>query len=226
MGKKTLVIISASILLFTSCAGIPFLSSAHQAFENGLSLFNQGKYVEAIPYFQKATELDPDYSEAYFYLGRSFLSLGRYIEAIQPLRTAFRLSPDSFKKEITNVLLDALIGAALSEFKKSNFQNSIDYLRQALTLDPRSNRAQDELVTALIAFGSQLLIEGKTSEAVSAFSEAIEISPRNAEAYVGLARAFFKDGDYFKALGAVKDAVRLDPRSSDAQRLLKELIRP
>lgn len=221
--KKSLALL-VMVFLLAACAGVLYQNEAHYAYEEGLALFNQGKYTEAIPHFQRAIELDPEYSSPYLYLGRSYLNLSRWADAIQPLRTAFRLSPTEFKGEVVSLLLDALIGGALVEFKAGNFDGSIDYLREALGLNPESQKAQDELIASLIALGGQLFSEGRFSDAIPAFSEAIELSPDNLDAYIGLAKAFLKNGNYMKALETVKGAANIHPEGSDAQNLLRELL--
>ena len=206
------------ILILCSCAGLLISRNARNEFEQGLTLFNQGRYEQAVPRFQKATEIEPKYTEAYIYLGRSYLNLGKWVEAIAPLRTAYRLSPEDTKKEVVNFLLDALIGGALSEFKKDNYATSISYLKEALGADPQSDTAKNDLVTSLIALGGQLVSEGRPAEAVSSFTEAIEIAPKNLDAYLGLAIAFLKAGDYASAMRVVNDAVK-KIATSDAERM-------
>jgi hypothetical protein len=41
------------------------------------------------------------------------INLRRWREAISPLRTAYRLAPDATQHEIADILLDALLAAAL-----------------------------------------------------------------------------------------------------------------
>jgi hypothetical protein len=77
-------------------------------------------------------------------------------DAVPPLRTAFQLAPDDARKETVNLLLDAFFGAAASEFKNGNFSGSIDFLKEAMKIEPQSSQARDELVRSLIAFGGQL----------------------------------------------------------------------
>lgn len=222
--RKSLALL-VIVLCITSCAGIPYQDEAQYAYEEGLALFNQGKYTEAIPHFQRAIERDPEYSSPYLYLGRSYLNLSQWTDAIHPLRTAFRLSPEEFKGEIVSLLLDALIGGAITEFKKGNFKGSAGYVREALSLDPDSQRAQDELIASLIALGSQFLSDGNISDAIPAFSEAIELSPDNFEAYIGLAKAFLKNGNYLMAVETANKAVNIDPENRDAQDHIKELLK-
>jgi len=88
----------------------------------GFPIKTFGNDEKAIPRFEKATELEPEYSKAYLYLGRSYLNLSKWIEAVPPLRTAYSLSPNETKKEMVNILLDALIGGALAEEDRSIFK--------------------------------------------------------------------------------------------------------
>jgi tetratricopeptide (TPR) repeat protein len=89
-----------------SCAGMSVKKTAQSEFESGLSLFNRGQYEEAIPHFERATELVPEFGKAYLYLGRAYLNLGKWQEALPPLRTAFRLAPEESNKEIAEIIMD------------------------------------------------------------------------------------------------------------------------
>jgi len=223
-GTKSLLIIT-SIFIVSACASLGIFSGAKKEFDQGMAFFNRGHYEEAIPRFEKATEIDPDFGDAYLYLGRSYLNLGKWVQAIAPLRTALRLSPGKSQIEIVSILADALFGAASSEVKKGNFQTSIGFLREALELQPQSERAKNELFSALIAFGGQLLSAGNMTQAITTFNEAIQLSPNNATGYLGLSKAFLKGGDYMKALQAVKDALQIDPANKDVQSFFREFMR-
>jgi len=223
-GTKSLLIIT-SIFIVSACSSLGIFSGAKKAFDQGMTFFNRGHYEDAIPHFEKATEIDPDFGDAYLYLGRSYLNLGKWVQAIAPLRTALRLSPDKSQIEIVSILADALFGAASSEVKKGNFQTSIGFLREALELQPQSERAKNELFSALIAFGGQLLSAGNMTQAITTFNEAIQLSPNNATGYLGLSKAFLKGGDYMKALQAVKDALQIDPANKDVQSFFREFMR-
>ncbi len=220
---KGISLIITTIFIFISCAGVGLLSGAQSEFDKGLALFNAGKYEEAIPRFRQATELDTNFGRAYLYLGRSYLNLDRWSEALPPLRTAFRLSPGETKKEVVNLLMDALFGAAIFEFSKRNFQDSASFLREILQLEPQSSRATNELVRTLIALGGSLVSQGRASDAISVFNEALKFSPNNLDAYLGLANAFLTNGDILKALRTIDTVIKLDPTNREAQSLIKEM---
>jgi tetratricopeptide (TPR) repeat protein len=218
---RNLLIISL-IFIISSCAGLGVRTAKYE-FDQGIGLFNRGQYEKAIPHFEKATEYDPGFAKAYLYLGRSYLNLGKWLEALGPLRTGFRLSPTESRRQARDILLDALFGAASFELKRGNFRKAIGYLREMLELQPQSERGKKELSGALMDFGGRLLSEGNTSGAIDAFSEAVELSPNDLYAYLGLARAFFKSGDFANALQAVREAIKIDPTSKDAQSLSRQL---
>ncbi len=85
-----------------------------------------------------------------------------------------------------------------------------NYLKEGLDLHACQNKLTSELVAVLIAQGSGLLSQGWIGEAISSFCEAIRILPTEGDAYLGLAKAFIKEGDLMKALDAVEKAFRID----------------
>lgn len=214
-----------TLFVFASCAGISLFGGAQDEFDRGLALFNQGRFEEAIPYFQRATAQEPNFAQAYLYLGRSYLSLSRWAEAISPLRTAYRLAPAETKGETLNFLIDALFGAAANDFKLGHFGSSIDLLKEILRLDPNVVKARVELVKSLLALGARLLAEGAIARAIEVYREAVQISPQNLDAYLGLANALFRSGDFLRALEAARGALRVDPYNREAQSLLNNLER-
>jgi len=97
-----------------SCATVNEYRPGQSDFERGLAFFNHGDFKEAISYFLRATEDDPNFAQAYLYLGRSYLSMRRWREALQPLRTAYRLAPEETKDQVFELMMDAFLGAALA----------------------------------------------------------------------------------------------------------------
>jgi tetratricopeptide (TPR) repeat protein len=209
---------------FISCAGKGFRNEVQSEFETGMTFFNQGKYKDGADHFEKAIKENPDFANAYLYLGRSYLNLGDFSKAIPPLKTAYRLSPEEVKKQVLALLLDALFNASGYEWNKGRFNSAIDYLKEAVDLDPNSQRAKDALTMSLINLGAIILDSGDARQAIVDFNEAIKISPNNVSAYLGLAAALLKNGDTRKALEAAIKAALIDPKNRDALRLMKDLM--
>ena len=151
MRKKAINLSILFVLAMSvSCAGLGISSTARSEFEKGLSLFNQGRYAEAIPHFRSATEDEPEYYEAYLYLGRSFINTGQYASSLGPLRTAYRLSPEKARGEVLDILIDSLFNIATSSLKSgdtSRFQNS---LKEILELKGTSDQVKNEIADNLI----------------------------------------------------------------------------
>lgn len=215
----------AIVLVFSlfSCAGTKVKPDAQSAFQQGMVLFDRGKYAEALPHFEKALELDPEFSKAHLYLGRSRLNQGQWLEAIPPLRAAYRLAPEESKKETMSILLDAILGAAVSELKKGDFSQSVGLFKEALKLEPGSGEVKGQLAGALVNWGGDLLSKGDWSGAATAYGEAADIAPDNLQAFMGLAQAFFKGGDLKKALESAQKALKIDPSYFEALSLLLKI---
>lgn len=114
--KFFMLLVVFTLGLTSACATLGHLSPGYPSFDQGLSLFNQGRFDEAIPYLEDATRDDPEFAQAYLYLGRAYISQSRWRAAIQPLRSAFRLAPKESQQEIMNLLVDAMFAAALNDF--------------------------------------------------------------------------------------------------------------
>ena len=226
--KRSINVIIAIVLtslMLASCAGLRVSGEAQSEFDKGLALFNRGQFAEAIPYFEKAVSLEPDFYQAHLYLGRSHLNLHAYGKALAPLRTAYRLSPNDFKREVVDLLIDALLGAAFSELKDGNIQTSLSYIREVLSVGPQAQRIKDDLSRLLVAVGTELFKSGNVRDAVKEYTEAIKTNPDNTGAYIGLAKALFKSGDLLKALDAAEKAISLDPDSKEALGIIKDLLK-
>jgi len=201
------------------------VSDAQYEFDQGLALFNGGRYQEAAARFQKATELDPNFGRAYLYLGRSYVSLRSWGQALTALRRAYQLVPDDTKSEVLSIFIEALISVGLNAIQAGDYLSAIGSFREVLGLQPSSAEARSEIVKALVGYGGALLAKGSISQAISTYTEAVKFSPNNFDAVFGLAKAFFRNGDYLKALQTAEDAMRFDSGNRELQSLMQELRR-
>ena len=122
--RLTMLAMIAVLALSTSCSSSGPWGSRRSVFETGLTLFNQGRFAEAIPYLEDATRDNPRDAQAYLFLGRALISQSKWRQAIPPLRTAFRLSPRDAQDEIINLIVDAGFAAAVNDFKLGDIIDS------------------------------------------------------------------------------------------------------
>jgi len=209
--------------LLTGCAGVGF-SPAKMDFEKAMGFFNQGKYAEAASYFAKAVASDPNHGKAHLYLGRSYVNLGQWQKALPPLRTAYRIAPEETRGEVLNVLMDALLGSAGALFKKGQFQDGLSQLKEGLGLSEESPLFFNKALDQILGFGRDMLQKGDAGAAVEAFTETVKMAPENIAGYIGLAKAFFANGNTLKALMTAKQALSLNPSAQEAKDLFHQLV--
>lgn len=105
--KKVIVILMTFITTFCTITGITVLTLlekdwqeiAEQSNNDGLELYNLGKYEEAIALYDKAIDLESkgikDIEVCYYNRGRAYFKLGNYQKAIGDYTKAIEISPQS-----------------------------------------------------------------------------------------------------------------------------------
>jgi tetratricopeptide (TPR) repeat protein len=106
-----------------------------------VSLDRLGKLEEAIEAYRKATEIKPDYAQAWNNLGVSLDRLGRLEEAIEVYRKATEIKPD---------YADAWYNLGVSLGRLGKLEEAIEVLRQALEIAPDNTVASFMLVLFLV----------------------------------------------------------------------------
>ena len=75
----------------------------------GLSLIQQKKYAESIPYFEKAGTLDSDFKQlSLFYIGEAHSELGNLLESSETWRQAIKVNPTTDIARKTGTLVNKL----------------------------------------------------------------------------------------------------------------------
>jgi Flp pilus assembly protein TadD len=81
---------------------------AEAVYNQGVVLFNAGKYAEAKTQFDNATKADPNNANAFYQLGMTNLNLGQIPEAVSALETFLKLAPNDPKAAQVQQSLPAL----------------------------------------------------------------------------------------------------------------------
>jgi Flp pilus assembly protein TadD len=84
--------------------------NAGSLFNQGVALFNGGKFAEAKTAFEAATKADPKNAMAHYQLGMTALNLGDYALAVSSLETYLQLDPSGPKAAEVKASLPALKG--------------------------------------------------------------------------------------------------------------------
>ncbi|MGQ9472514.1 MAG: tetratricopeptide repeat protein [Candidatus Caldatribacteriaceae bacterium] len=97
MSKKLLPAFFFWMFLFSWA----FAQNAQEYYKNGYVYFSQGNYEKALEAYQKSLELDPQYWDAYYWLGKTYEQLGNISEAVKSWRAVLVAQPlhkESFQK--------------------------------------------------------------------------------------------------------------------------------
>jgi tetratricopeptide (TPR) repeat protein len=90
-----------------SAAG-PGGGGAEAGYNQGVILFNAGKFAEAKTAFEATTKADPTYAPAFYQLGMTSLNLGQIPDAVAALEQYLKVAPDGPKAAEVKASLPAL----------------------------------------------------------------------------------------------------------------------
>ncbi len=118
-----------------------------------------GKLLEAIPIYEHLLTLDPTDFVAYNDLASAYQEINHYDKARNRYEKAIELAPN---------FVEAYANLAGCCFLQQDFQASIDYCRQALTLNPQMHRVKMMLINQLMLQCDWKDIERLSDELISA----------------------------------------------------------
>jgi tetratricopeptide (TPR) repeat protein len=137
------------------------------------ALWLQGKSREAIVFYLRALEIDPNSGKTHHKVGIGLLGQGKFQDAEEHFLTALVLEPKSPE-------LHANLGAAL--YNQGRFSAAAAHLVEAVRLRPNYAKGHNML-------GMALESQGKLGEAIHHYSQAAQIDPGLSEASRNLVAA-------------------------------------
>jgi tetratricopeptide (TPR) repeat protein len=156
-----------------------------------------GCYEEALKFYNKAIELNPNEVLAWCYRGVALGHLGHLDEALASCDKAIELNPK-----------EALVwrgrGWVLSKLRRWN--EALASYEKAIELDPNETRAWSRRVVALVMLG-------RLDEALASSDKAIELDPNEAAAWRHRSFALVRLKRWNEALAACEKAIKLGEQS-------------
>lgn len=149
---------------------------AERFYSQGVAQLSRDDYERALPYFERAAEMDPTYAEAWYQAGYCYGILGKHNDALRASRQAAKLRPEWAETHIN-------IGA--SSYAINDFKAAVDAYKQAIKLDDGNPELQ-------YALGLSLGKLNRTDEEILAYRRAIGIKPDHANAMERLGEAYFR----------------------------------
>jgi tetratricopeptide (TPR) repeat protein len=166
----------------------------------GNSLFNQGRYEEAITAYDAALAIKPDKHEALYNKGVVLSNLGRYEEAITAYDAALAIKPDKH---------EALYNKGVVLSNLGRYEEAITAYDAALAIKPDKHEA-------LYNKGVVLSNLGRYEEAITAYDAALAIKPDKHEALYNKGVVLSNLGRYEEAITAYDAALAIKPDKHEA----------
>ena len=160
----------------------------------GIICFKQGKYKEAIDYYDKAIELYPTLSRAYFDKGRALNELKLYDEALHSYSKAININPKH---------VNAIYNKGLIYYNISKFSEAMRCFDDALAIDSNHFDAWNYKASTLIKLG-------RFSEAMDSLNVVLEKEPSNLLACQNMAFALFSTSNFKRALIVINHALSIN----------------
>jgi tetratricopeptide (TPR) repeat protein len=173
----------------------------------GILAAREGKTDEAIGYFEKALELNPENGVALLNLGNAYRQKKEWGSAQKALERAVTLNPEDAE---ANYSL-GMAYAQLNDTKRAH-----EYLEKALAVRP-------DYPEALNNMGILSLRTGRPEEAKKSFAECIRVAPGFEQAYLNLARVYAIEGEKERARETLSELLKRNPEQAQAKKDLEEL---
>lgn len=193
--KGTLFWASLSIAALTAC-GPP----GPRALVKGERLIRDGKYEQAIPQLQRATQLLPKNAQAWNHLGLAYHGNNQPLPAVRAYRQALSLD---------NKLAAARFNLGCVYLDQSELPSAIEHFTSYTYVQPNAPEGWVKLGTAQLRANKIDLAERN-------FRAALDLQTNNLEALNGLGLVQFQRKRYFDALNTFNSALASNPRYSPA----------
>jgi cytochrome c-type biogenesis protein CcmH/NrfG len=166
------------------------------------------KWAEATDACLQAVKLDPDFADAWFFLGNIYGKSGRINEAIPAHAMVTKLKPEW---ETAWLFLGIDYVMALDP---ENQQELDQNCKLAISAFMEAIRLKPDCVEALLGLGNACVMSRRAEAGISAFEEVIKLQPKSVEAWDGLGRAYEVSGLTSESASAFRRARDLESEPS------------
>ena len=190
------------------------IDSAGFYLQQGLREFDSGRFAVAAKNYEKAIQLKPNYSEAYYQNGRVNLKMNRIYQANENFEKAYSLSPGNEEviKELTYLAFnnhqyqkaidfclkckkctdaDRILG--ISFYHLEDYAKSANYLEKFVLIN-------DKDAEAAYVLGRNYLELENEKQAITQFKNAITLDPKKNRWMNELGLIYYNQEDYKNAL--------------------------
>ncbi len=161
----------------------------------------------AIHFFQKATEEDPQFTLAYAGLGEAFWRTFESTDDVQLATNAEVVLQQALQINEKLAPVQSLLG--LVNAGRGHYEAAIEHFNRALEIDPNYTQAYRELANTYHE-------QGKIEKAVATYRYAIALKPQLWVGYNDLGSLYLRQGNFESAAEQFKKAIELAPQNVNA----------
>ncbi|MGB8952917.1 MAG: tetratricopeptide repeat protein [Candidatus Aminicenantales bacterium] len=183
--------------------------------EKGNQLFSEQKYDEAITYFEKFLEINPDSYQTYLSIGKCYREKGDIEKTVENFNKVLESAKkdDRLGKEMT---AKATAGIGDCYLKKGDYEAAQNLFKQSVEMSPGNE---------ILAFnvGEIYFSYQKMDEAIHYFEQAAQIKRKWSEPYLQLGYAYLNKADHAKAIENFEKFLKLEP-DSEKSAIVKNIL--
>ncbi|MBN1867736.1 tetratricopeptide repeat protein [Candidatus Sumerlaeota bacterium] len=197
--------------------GVVFLGNETPRVLNNLGreLYERGRGDEALDWYYRAIEIDPEYYEARINIGAALFEKGAFAEAVANYEVALRNYPNPDVGEVVPAMLHNNIANAL--YRLGELEKAYPHYQEAVRILPRMREPFNNLASVLSTLG-------RNPEAVALYRKAIRNDPYWEVPYRNLAVVLGQMGRDEEALMEFRRALAVKPDYFDARLGLARLL--
>jgi tetratricopeptide (TPR) repeat protein len=165
----------------------------------GCLLAEKGQFEKAIPYFEQALEISPNFDVTYFNLGVTFCLQGQFDKAIPYFEKALEINPN-------NAVMHCTLGDVFA--KRGQFGKALLHFEKSLGINPNYAEAQNNLARILATCPDATLRDGKRAVELARSADRLSGGTR-APILNTLAAAYAEAGQYPEAVATAQRALDL-----------------
>ena len=196
------------------------LSEAHSIKPEAQEAYLRGRYIlshgnattfeQALQYFQKAAEAEPDYAEAYAGVADAYILLGNY-----GILQRTEAQPKAKAAALKAIALDNTLTEARRALADIRWEYELDFpgagedFRRAIADNANDSGAHQW-------YASYLCTMGEFDDAIQEMKKALELNPLSLHVGVDLGRAYYFARQYDLAIAEFRKVIALDPNFARA----------
>lgn len=196
------------ILLILACLNVSAGAESEKTlFDDGVRLFKQEKYEQALKAFTRLIELNPQHADAYKNRGVTYMKQEKFDEAISDFQKAKQLFPE---------LRGLYSNLGVAWYYKKNFEKAIESYDMEIAMAPNNHIAYFNRALCLAELD-------RPREALEDLKRTLELQPDFYWAICYKADILAQSGDHDAAIATYEEAISQNPDIAYAREKLASL---